>query len=700
MKKLIILVAIFILLFPFITIAADYPCADKYCNPNVQSLLNFLKYIADNELGVLPFQWVHNIDSGAWDDETQDNNFDLRVRYVFEQTGKWPPGLGGNLYGATHYDDQGPTIEAYSDLGGAGVIHGAWCPTDVFDDDCTDPFTVKPNDNCTASNSATGVCPDDFNSNVGLDNLVTDDGESPYDRWQTYKEDIADAYEDAESRGYVAFARPFREMNARWFWFSEDQCPGTQMDANDFQDLYKDFFHYITGEVSDCDAAGDPYSCCTGSGIGTCRGIHNVIWVFGPTHYWGPVNGGDDSPPPFDRGSWHHWMPTNCGPDADRYCFDILGPTLYKGQMYGGPSGAPTGSQDDDWVYVDDHGAEASWADAGSGRYSAISGKVGSFATNSGSTDWGDPVNTSNTDCMSSGDPYACCTGRGTGTCSADTCPDDVDASQEWCWLWDITYGGKIYTYGDQTSNSPRVKYMRYPATMQTEMRAIGRIMALGEASADDLVSDWLTAWAANFADYVYALFWGTGLRGATGELYSFMNHVLVISRDELIDTWQPINSYPSGGATEIDATSLLTLKTNGEDILYRPWDASKHEVAITDQGEVDWGTTVYDSGWTTTSGDPDSCGGGTDKKKHCSDVPADTLSEAVTYYWHACFWVDIDGDGVKDTSPDEITCSDATSFTTSGGPAGGEGALYILQDTGTGEVELGPSGTGKVYTD
>jgi hypothetical protein len=81
--------------------------------------------------------------------------------------------------------------------------------------------------------------------------------------------------------------------------------------------------------------------------------------------------------------------------------------------------------------------------------------------------------------------------------------------------------------------------------------------------------------------------------------------------------------------------------------------------------------------------------------------IDKSNFATATTYYvevTHESWAGDIDRDGDGTTaasdSDDVYPCPDPeiSSFTTEGAPVGGAGSLYILQDTGTGQIEISPT--------
>jgi hypothetical protein len=111
---------------------------------------------------------------------------------------------------------------------------------------------------------------------------------------------------------------------------------------------------------------------------------------------------------------------------------------------------------------------------------------------------------------------------------------------------------------------------------------------------------------------------------------------------------------------------------------------------------QTDYGLDAADHKVCTSGGaDCDACsdmGSGSAKKESSplTHQVSPSLATATTYTYCARTYIDWDVDGVVDDG--EAGDWNSYSFTTAGAPAAGEGALYILQDTGTGQIEISPT--------
>jgi len=76
-----------------------------------------------------------------------------------------------------------------------------------------------------------------------------------HDRWMQQLDAIAAGLQELQAAGVVVLWRPFHEMNGQWFWW------GGQKPAA-FVKVWQHMFDYFT----------------------RTRGLHNLIWVYGPNH--------------------------------------------------------------------------------------------------------------------------------------------------------------------------------------------------------------------------------------------------------------------------------------------------------------------------------------------------------------------------------------------------------------------------------
>lgn len=76
-----------------------------------------------------------------------------------------------------------------------------------------------------------------------------------HERWMHQFDDIAAGLQELQSAGVVVLWRPFHEMNGHWFWW------GNQKPAA-FVKVWQHMFNYFT----------------------QTKGLHNLIWVYGPNH--------------------------------------------------------------------------------------------------------------------------------------------------------------------------------------------------------------------------------------------------------------------------------------------------------------------------------------------------------------------------------------------------------------------------------
>jgi mannan endo-1,4-beta-mannosidase len=74
-----------------------------------------------------------------------------------------------------------------------------------------------------------------------------------HQRWMRQLDDIAAGLEELQTAGVVVLWRPFHEMNGGWFWW------GAQKPAA-FIEVWRHMFNYFT----------------------ETKGLHNLIWVYGP----------------------------------------------------------------------------------------------------------------------------------------------------------------------------------------------------------------------------------------------------------------------------------------------------------------------------------------------------------------------------------------------------------------------------------
>ena len=81
-----------------------------------------------------------------------------------------------------------------------------------------------------------------------------------HDRWRTALDQIAAGLEELQAAGVVVIWRPLHEMNGGWFWW------GAQEPA-DYIAVWRDMFTYFT----------------------KTKGLHNLIWAYGPNHGQRPV---------------------------------------------------------------------------------------------------------------------------------------------------------------------------------------------------------------------------------------------------------------------------------------------------------------------------------------------------------------------------------------------------------------------------
>ena len=76
-----------------------------------------------------------------------------------------------------------------------------------------------------------------------------------HERWMHQLDDIAAGLQELQAAGVVVLWRPFHEMNGHWFWW------GGQKPAA-FVKVWQHMFNYFT----------------------QTKGLHNLIWVYGPNH--------------------------------------------------------------------------------------------------------------------------------------------------------------------------------------------------------------------------------------------------------------------------------------------------------------------------------------------------------------------------------------------------------------------------------
>jgi len=84
---------------------------------------------------------------------------------------------------------------------------------------------------------------------------ILEEGAPVHDRWMRQLDALAAGLQELQTAGVVVLWRPFHEMNGGWFWW------GAQKPA-DFIRAWRQMFEYFT----------------------TTKGLHNLIWVYGPNH--------------------------------------------------------------------------------------------------------------------------------------------------------------------------------------------------------------------------------------------------------------------------------------------------------------------------------------------------------------------------------------------------------------------------------
>lgn len=96
---------------------------------------------------------------------------------------------------------------------------------------------------------------------VGLRSPTTDleqllaPGNPVHDKWMAQLDLIATGLRQLQDNGVVVLFRPFHEMNGAWFWWGGK-------DAALFVRVWKQVFDYFT----------------------VAKGLHNLLWVYGPNH--------------------------------------------------------------------------------------------------------------------------------------------------------------------------------------------------------------------------------------------------------------------------------------------------------------------------------------------------------------------------------------------------------------------------------
>ncbi|MEO6995685.1 MAG: glycosyl hydrolase [Lacunisphaera sp.] len=76
-----------------------------------------------------------------------------------------------------------------------------------------------------------------------------------HQRWLHQLDAIAAGLQELQAAGVVVLWRPFHEMNGHWFWWGAQK-------PEDFKKVWRQMFTYFT----------------------ETKGLHNLIWVYGPNH--------------------------------------------------------------------------------------------------------------------------------------------------------------------------------------------------------------------------------------------------------------------------------------------------------------------------------------------------------------------------------------------------------------------------------
>lgn len=89
---------------------------------------------------------------------------------------------------------------------------------------------------------------------VNLDSLL-EEGSETHRRWMEQVDFMADGLAELQQAGAVVLFRPFHEMNGGWFWWGAKEPAA-------FKRVWQHLFNHLTHK----------------------RGLHNLLWVFGPNH--------------------------------------------------------------------------------------------------------------------------------------------------------------------------------------------------------------------------------------------------------------------------------------------------------------------------------------------------------------------------------------------------------------------------------
>lgn len=76
-----------------------------------------------------------------------------------------------------------------------------------------------------------------------------------HERWMSQLDAIAAGLQELQAAGVVVLWRPFHEMNGNWFWWGAQK-------PEDFAKVWRHMFAYFS----------------------ETKGLHNLIWVYGPNH--------------------------------------------------------------------------------------------------------------------------------------------------------------------------------------------------------------------------------------------------------------------------------------------------------------------------------------------------------------------------------------------------------------------------------